>query len=86
MGESNMRATEILNEKELDEYKVIDRLLHSKRLLAAEHLFKRLVHQGMDKDEARHESAQAANVGERELQNYLIDHGLLEPHTVKKSS
>ena len=72
-----MRFYEIITENELNEYKIVDRLFHSKSLRIGERLFKRLVHQGMDQDKARHQASQEANVGERELQTYLINHGLL---------
>ena len=72
-----MRIDEILTEKELNELKIVDRLLHSRSLRTGERIFKRLVHQGMNQDKARHEASQMANVGERELQEYLKDHDLL---------
>ena len=72
-----MRASEILTENELNEYKIVDRLFHSKSLRVAERLFSRFIHQGMGENEAFHDAAKMANVGDKELQLYLQDHGLL---------
>lgn len=69
-----MRAYELLTEKELEEYQIIDRMLHGRELSMAERLFDRMVNQGTDELEAFHQAAQMANVREKPFQQYLQSH------------
>ena len=77
-----MKLVEILTEKELQELKFIDRTVnrvrHSKNLMAATQLFRRLVN-NMEPGQALARAAQETNLRPRELQLYLQDHGLMTP-------
>ena len=70
-----MRAVEILTEKELNEYKMIDRALHYKTIRVAFEYYKKLLKRGMNPHDAFVSASHETQVRPRELQSYLKDHG-----------